>query len=129
MQVLGLTDPLRLHPQQLVVPPQVLQVIAQFQGEKTVEEVAESFNVPVDQLQNLVMALETHFLLWGPRFASQEQRKTEEIDGSGTLPRGAAFMIGEDPAKVREQLDSWLTQAEDPELPEAPRAVVVPQRG
>lgn len=119
-------DPLRLHPQQLVVPPQALPVIAQFQGERTVAEVAEQFKIPADQLENLVMALETHYLLWGPSYLAQEAIKAEEIDGTGLLPKGAAFMLGADAGAVGRQLDAWLAEVEDPELPAPPQALVVP---
>ena len=125
-QVLCLADPLRLHRQQMVVPAQAMPILAQFQGQQTVDEVAEKFQIPIEGLQNLVMALEVHCMLWGPTFTEMEAQKKRQIDELGYMPRGAAFMLGEDGEAMRTQLAEWLEQAEDPELGVTPTGIVVP---
>ena len=125
-QVVCLTDPLRLHKQQMVVPVQAMPILAQLQGVQTVEEMAEKFGIPEANLQQLVMALEVHHLLWGPTFSEMEAAKKKQIDELGHLPRGAAFMLGEDGEALRTQLAGWIAEAEDPELETCPTGLVVP---
>jgi hypothetical protein len=72
------------------------------------------------------MALEVHCLLWGPTFSEMESGKKKEIDAQGRLPKGAAYMLGEDGDQLREQLTQWLSEAEDPEFEIPPRGLVVP---
>ena len=125
-QVVCLADPLRLHPQQMVVPAQALALLAHFQGARTVDEIAEQFQIPPDRLEQLVMALEVHCLLWGPTFSEMEAAKKKEIDVEGRLPKGAAYMLGDDGDELQKQLAQWLSEAEDPEFDTPPRGLVVP---
>lgn len=121
-----LRDPLNLVPKQLVVAAQALSLLAQFRGERTVTEIAEQFSVPEEKINELVGVLEEHALLWGPNFEAKEKELREKVAEAGRMPRGAAFMLGEDADALREQLDEWLNEVEDPELETEPRALVVP---
>ena len=125
-QLVLLRDPLNLVPKPLVMVPEALRVMAQFQGQRTVHEIAEQFSIPLEKVEELVSILDSHALLWGPVFTEKEQELKASIAASGRMPRGAAFMLGEEEAKVREQLEAWLAETEDPELESPPLALVVP---
>jgi AmmeMemoRadiSam system protein B len=124
--VVLLRDPLNLVPKPMVVAAQALSLLAQFQGQRTVAEIAEQFSIPLDKLKELVAVLDQHALLWGPVFTEKEQALKEAIIENGCMPRGAAFMLGEDPEVLRKQLTEWLGEVEDPELESAPRGLVLP---
>ena len=121
-----LRDPLNLVPKPMVVVPEALQIMAQFQGARTIAEIAGQFSIPEDKLLQLAKALDEHALLWGPVFTEKEQALKEAVSESGCMPRGAAFMLGEESDAVRDQLTSWLEETEDPELESDPRGLVVP---
>ena len=121
-----LIDPQRLHEKQIALPGPAVQVIAQFQGVKTITQLAEQFKMPEEVLIQLAQALEEHYLLWGPRFAEREARRKAELDDLGVMPKGAAFMMNLDAAALKEQFDQWIGEADDPELDQVPRGLVLP---
>lgn len=125
-QAIRVHDPLQLSQSQLIFGANALPIIAQFRGEKTIQEIADQFQIPLEKISELVVHLENHYLLWGPCFEERERQLKDELDVSGLFPRGVAYALGEDPAEVRAQLDEWLGQSEDPELEEVPLALVVP---
>ena len=125
-QLVLMRDPLNLVAKPLVMVPEALRVMAHFQGQRTIFEIAEQFSIPIEKVRELVGILDTHALLWGPTFTEKEEALKASINSTGCLPKGAAFMLGEDPDAVREQLRSWIDQAEDPELESPPLALVVP---
>lgn len=124
--VVMLRDPLNLAPQPMVVAAQALSLLAQFKGERTVEEIAEQFSAPVDKVRELVAALDRQALLWGPVFTEREQALRDAITERGSMPRGAAWMLGEDAEALTAQLTEWLAEVEDPELDTRPRGLVLP---
>ncbi|MBB47429.1 MAG: AmmeMemoRadiSam system protein B [Phycisphaerae bacterium] len=121
-----LVDPQRLHEKQIALPGPAVQVIAQFQGVKTIKELSEQFKMPEEVLVQLAQVLEEHYLLWGPRFSDREAQRKAELNELGVMPKGAAFMMNLDAIGLKEQFEQWLEQAEDPELDEVPRGLVLP---
>lgn len=110
----------------MVISMEAMPVLAQFQGEKTLDEIAEQFSVPRERLVELVEMLDKHALIWGPTFKEREAAFLALINEKGVLPRGAAWMLGEDEDTVRTQFDQWFSETEDPELETAPKALVLP---
>lgn len=124
--VVLLRDPLNLGEKQMVIAAQALQLLAQFQGQRTLDEIAEQFSIPMEKLVELVVTLDDHALLWGPNYEAKEKALLEKIAEVGRMPRGAAFMLGEEAEATTKQFDAWMDEVEDPELEETPRALVVP---
>lgn len=124
--VVLLRDPLNLAPKPMVVAAQALSLLAQFQGQRTITEIAEQFSIPLEKIEELVAVLDRHALLWGPVFTEKEQALKDAISARGCMPRGAAFMLGEDPDVLRKQLADWLIEVEDPELETPPKGLVLP---
>lgn len=119
-------DPLRLSSKQLIFAIDALQILTQFRGERTVDEIAEQFKIPMKKLGKLVGFLEDNYLLWGPTFASKERELKAHLDRSGVYPRGVAYSLGEDADEIRAKLDEWIDEVEDPELEAMPRGLVLP---
>ncbi len=124
-----LRDPMALGGQSMIVPPQVLGLLAQFRGEETLQEIFERLNVPVeahDQLVNMVQKLDELGYLWGPISEALEKKKLEEIRARG------AFPVAEDARKpeVAQQLRTFVTdqlaKAEDPEFDRPVVGIVAP---
>ena len=124
--VVLLQDPLRLSDRTINISPEALALLQRFQGEKTLEEIAESVGAKSDQLIPLVKALDEIGLLWGPTSSAMEQDLCARIDGEGRLPKGAAFSLGTDAAECRKQLAEWLEETEDPEVGDGVVGIVAP---
>ena len=121
-----LVDPQRLHAKQIALPGPAVQIIAQFQGQKTIAELADQFKLPEEALVHLAQVLEEHYLLWGPRFTEREAQRKAEINEMGVMPKGAAFMMNLDAERLKAQFEQWLNEAEDPELAHPPKGLVLP---
>ena len=121
-----LVDPQRLHAKQIALPGPAVQVISQFQGQKTIEELSKQFKLPPEALTHLAQVLEEHYLLWGPRFTARESERKAELNELGVMPKGAAFMMNLEASKLRTQFDQWLEDAEDPELDHPPKGLILP---
>lgn len=132
-QFVALRDPTMLTNQTMVVPPQALQAIQHFRGERSVKEIAEILNGPAEQIAALAQGLDKVGLLWGPTFEELEKKKKAEIESLGAYPVGAAGSLGQDADSCRATLEKWLSETEDPELGSPVRGIVAPhldyQRG
>lgn len=132
-QFVALRDPTMLTNQTMVVPPQALQALQHFRGEREVKDIAEMLNGPPDQIAALAQGLDKVGLLWGPTFEELEKKKKAEIESAGAYPVGASASLGKDEATCRAAIDQWLAETEDPELGTAALGIVAPhldyQRG
>lgn len=126
-QLVVLRDPMMLTQQSMAVSPQAMPVIAQFQGERTVEEIAAAMGAPdTKPFIELAQRLDQLGLLWGPTFETLETELKARIAEVGAYP----VQTGEDPitaaAQARTQIDQWLAEAEDPELDAPVVGIIAP---
>ncbi len=130
---IGLRDPSMLTNQMMVVPPQAVQVVQHFRGDRTVEDIAALFKVDAKIIIDLANRLDGVGLLWGPTFERMETELKDKLRAEGYLPITASGMLGTDPEACRKQLQEWLDQTEDPELDAPAIGIVAPhldyQRG
>lgn len=114
MLFLGLQDPCMLTGQMMVIPPQAFQVLQFFNGERSLDEIAATLKIgdPAN-LVELAKKLDEFGLLWGPTCEALERKKREELVATGAFPAMATRALGEDPVKIRTQLEQWLDAAED----------------
>jgi len=125
-QFVALRDPAMLQGQTMVVPIPALQVLQQFQGEQTLEQLADQFKGDVSQFAALAEGLDRMGLLWGPTFEAMEAERWSELETAGAFPTRATASLGEDEAACRAKLGEYFAETEDPELETIPTAVVAP---
>ncbi|MFO0828399.1 MAG: AmmeMemoRadiSam system protein B [Phycisphaerales bacterium] len=124
--LVGLRDPSMLTNQMMIVPPQAVQVIQHFRGERTLEEIAELFKTDAAPLGELAKKMDEFGLLWGPTFERLEGELKDKLQTDGYFPVGASGLLGSDEAACRKQLDDWLSETEDPELDVPAIGIVAP---
>lgn len=122
----ALRDPAMLVDQTIVVPAQVLQVLQQFRGERTIEQLAEQFHGDAAQLADLATRLDEIGLLWGPTFERLENELKERLEDEGAFPPSATKSLGEDEQACRDAINDYLEQTDDPELEATPIGIVAP---
>ncbi len=122
----ALRDPAMLVDQTIVVPAQVLQVLQQFRGERTIEQLAEQFHGDAAQLADLASRLDQIGLLWGPTFERLENELKERLEDEGAFPPAATKSLGEDEQACRDAINDYLEQTDDPELEAPPIGIVAP---
>jgi len=131
--LVGLRDPSMLTPHMLVVPPPALQVIQQFRGERTIEEIAAQFKANPAMLVELAKKLDEHGLLWGPNVERLEEEMKTKLRGAGRFPIGASGMAGKTRDEAVKAIAEWLAAADDPELDTPATGIIAPhldyQRG
>jgi len=111
---LGLQDPCMLTSQMMVIPPQAFQVLQFFNGERSLDEIATTLKIADPKnLVELARKLDEFGLLWGPTCEALELKKREELRTAGAFPAMATRALGDDPVKIRTQLEQWLDAAED----------------
>lgn len=124
-QVVVLRDPMALSTQMMAVPPQAVMVIQQFQGERTIEEIAAGLKAPDPApFIELAKRLDEVGLLWGPTFQRLEDELRTKLKDAGFFPAGGSQQPT--PDQIRGALAGWLEQTEDPELEGVPVAIVAP---
>ncbi len=124
-QVVVLRDPMALSSQMMAVPPQAVMVIQQFQGERTIEEIASGLKAPDSApFIELAKRLDEVGLLWGPTFERLEGELKAKLKETGYFPAGGTQQPT--PDQIRGALAGWLAQTEDPELDGSPVAIVAP---
>lgn len=124
--LIGLRDPSMLTTQMMVVPPQALQVIQHFRGDKALEDIASMFRAEVQPLIELVSKMDEFGLLWGPTSERLEGEMKEKLRTDGHFPVTASGSLGANEAECRAKLDEWLGQTEDPELDTPATGIVAP---
>ena len=123
-QFAALRDPLMLTQQTMVIPPQILQVLRFFQGQLTLEEIAEKVNAPVEKVVELVEGLDKVGLLWGPNFEKLEADIRDKIRQVGAFPATVSQSMGKTAEECSAAIEGWFEEADDPEFEEAPKGVV-----
>ncbi len=124
--VIALRDPAMLSPQTMAVPPQVVRVVQQFQGQLTVEQISQGVGMPLEQLLQVVQALESVGLLWGETFGKLEAQARQRIAEAGHFPMTASRALGATDADCRAKIEEYFSETEDPELTATPIGVVAP---
>ena len=128
-----LRDPSMLTEQQMAVMPQVLQLVLLFQGRETLEEISAKTQAPMHLLQDLVTRMDEVGLIWGPRFEELERVAKAKITAHGHFPISCSASLGKDAQTCVEQMDTWLSEMEDPEIEGTILGLVAPhldyQRG
>lgn len=131
--LVALRDPSMLSQQTMIAPPQVLQVLQHFRGDRPLDQIAAVTNAPLANLIELAQALDRVGLLWGPTCEQMEAALLEKIRAHQAFPVMASGTLGKDADAVRKAIDEYYQQAEDPELEATPLAIVAPhldyQRG
>jgi len=131
--LIALRDPSMLVNQTMVVSPQVMRVLQQFNGEHEVGVIAKGVGLPLAQLEALAAGLDKLGLLWGPTFDAYETQLKARLEKTGAIPAGASATLGSTREEARRQIDQWLAQTEDAGLGTAVAGVVAPhldyQRG
>ncbi len=123
---IALRDPAMLSKQTMIVPAQALAVLQQFQGQRTIDEIAQQLNGDVDQLIELAKQLDKLGLLWGPTFEQLEAELKEKLETKGAFPATASRAMGKDEAECRKAIEGYLDQTDDPELAAPATAIVAP---
>ncbi len=132
-QFVALRDPTMLVKQTMVIPAQVLPILQQFQGQDTLEEIAERVNSNIDQLLELAKQLDKLGLLWGPTFEKLEARLREKLEAHGSFPATASLSMGKTASDCSAAIEDYLSQTEDSDLVAPAKAIIAPhldyQRG
>lgn len=123
---IALRDPSMLSEKTMVVPAAHMAILQQFQGERTIEEIATHLKAPLQYVSELAKGLDTVGLLWGPTFEKLEGELKDRIEASGAFAIGASGMMGKTPEECREKIEEYFANAEDPEVEGAPVAIVAP---
>ena len=125
-QFVALRDPMMLSRDTLVVPPQALNALQSFQGQLTLEQLAEQFSAPLQQVEALAQGLDRVGLLWGPTFEGLEAQLKQRINDAGAFPVMASGTLGQNEDECRGAIKEYLDQTEDPELESDVVALVAP---
>jgi len=125
-QMVALRDPAMLTQQTMVVPPQAMQIIQAFRGERSVDEIAAQFKTEVDKFIQLAKGLDSVGLLWGPTFEKLEAEAREKLNQEGAFPTRATMNLGNDEAACRAKLDEYFNDTEDPEIEDQLIGLVAP---
>jgi hypothetical protein len=129
----ALRDPTMLSQQTMVVPPQTLQVLQHFRGDRPLDQIATTIGAPLNQLMELATALDEVGLLWGPTSEKMEAALLDKVRSTQTFPAMSSAALGADAAACRKAIDEFFNQTDDPELETAPLGIVAPhldyQRG
>lgn len=124
-----LRDPSNLGGQSMIVPPQVLMLLAQFQGEETLAEIFERLKVPQEahaRLEEMVQKMDELGYFWGPTADALEQKKLEQLRAAGRFTLPEEQRKPELVAQLQELIESSLAEAEDPELESPVVGIVAP---
>lgn len=125
-QFLALRDPQMLQVRTLVVPPQILNVLREFKGEKTIEQITEQFKGNLEQIIQLTKGLDELGLLWGPTFERLEKEVLQRIQHEGVFPANSSNSLGANEQTARETIKNYFDQTENPELTMTGRGIVAP---
>ena len=126
--IVQLRDPFMLaRDRMLGVPVPAMQAIQQFDGEHTLEEIANSIKRNVSDIQTLAQNMDEAGLLWGPRSEALEASLKQELERMGHLPMRHSRVLGDTEENARTKLREWMHQTEDPEIEGTIRGLVVPR--
>jgi len=123
---IALRDPSMLSEQTMVVPATHMVILQQFQGERSLDEIASHTRAPIKHVQDLAQGLDKLGLLWGPTFEQLESELKDRLEKSGAFAIGASGMMGKTPEECRTKIEEYLANTEDPEVEGEPIAIVAP---
>lgn len=149
--LMGLADAQQISTKPpVVVAPALQQVLALFDGTRTVEAIVEQIgnNLKLEQLQTIVAQLDGAGLLFGPTFDEMLAQMRADFDDSDMLPPGSSAQMADllvlqgnneateeekaeqGPGALKQAFDSWIDAAlkdvEDPAFDELPAGIVAP---
>jgi AmmeMemoRadiSam system protein B len=122
----ALRDPAQLSEKTMVVPATHMMILQQFQGERSLDEIAAHTRAPLQHIRDLAKGLDGLGLLWGPTFEELESKLKERLESSGAFAVGASGMMGKSAEECRAAIDEHLSNTEDPEVEGEPRAILAP---
>lgn len=122
----ALRDPAMLSERTMVIPASHMLILQQFQGERTLEEIAAHIRAPLQHITELARGLDSLGLLWGPTFEELEAKLKERIEAAGAFGIGASGMMGKTAEECRAKIEEHFANTEDPEVEASPRAIVAP---
>jgi len=123
---IALRDPSMLCERTMVVPATHLTIVQQFQGERSIEEIATHLRAPVQFVSELAKGMDQVGLLWGPTFEKFEASLKERLETSGAFPVSASGSMGKTADECRAKIEQFLADTEDPEVDGEPVALLVP---
>ena len=126
--IVQLRDPFMLaRDRMLGVPVQAMQAIQQFDGQHTLQEIADSIKRNLSDIETLAKNMDEAGLLWGPRSEELEASLKQELERMGHLPMRHSRVLGQTEEEARTKLREWMHQTEDPEISGVIRGLVVPR--
>lgn len=126
--IVQLRDPFMLaRDRMLGVPVQAMQAIQKFDGEHTLEQIADSISRTSADIQTLAKNMDEAGLLWGPTSEALEASLKQELEGMGHLPMRHSRVLGDSEDAARTKIREWMHETEDPEIDGTVRGLVVPR--
>ncbi len=149
--LMGLADAQQISTRPpVVVLPAMQQVLALFDGTRTVEAIVEQMEnrLKLEQLQTIVAQLDGAGLLFGPTFDAMLVKMRADFDGSDMLPPGSSAQMADllvmqankeateeekaakGPDALKAAMDQWIDKAledkDDPAFDALPAGLVAP---
>lgn len=124
-EMFGLKDPIGIAPEIVFVPPEVFFLISLMDGSNGLRDMQAAYMRKYgtllfsDKIAELIVQLDSYFLLENRHFADHLQRLRDAFKEAGT--RTAAFAgkgYESDPAMLKAQLTGYFTEQGGPGLPE-----------
>ncbi|MDP7005855.1 MAG: AmmeMemoRadiSam system protein B [Phycisphaerales bacterium] len=124
--LVAIRDPFMLTNETLAIPPNIFAVIQRINGESTAQEIAKATKAQPEQFVDLLKKLDSLGLLWGPTATKLEIEAVKRLKEEGAFPVRSSGSLGKTTEDCKEQIESWFSEAEDPELEQTVRAIVAP---
>ena len=125
-QLIALRDPIGLHEQSIMVPPQVAKLTNLFNGERTIEEISKISGLDSEKIKKLIGRLDSFGLLWGPTASTLEDKLIEKLTNLGSIPPRISKQLEKYAVDPREKFEEWFQQADDPNFTEPPKGIICP---
>jgi AmmeMemoRadiSam system protein B len=128
-QMALLRDPSNLGGQSMIVPPQVLIILAQLQGDESLADVYERLRVPAEahaKIEEMVVKMDELGYFWGPTSEALEKKKLDGLRSAGRFALPDEQRTPEIAAQLRGLISGGLSETENPELSEPVVGIVAP---
>jgi AmmeMemoRadiSam system protein B len=125
-QFVALREPFMLTKETLVIPAEVFAAFQFIDGESTLDEIVKKTKANPEQFIELVKKLDAVGLLWGPTAKQLEEKAVAKLQEVGTFPIQSSGSLGETSEACKKQIESWLSDIEDPELEHPVKAIIAP---
>ncbi len=110
--VLVIQCPLGISPQPLILKSAVAPLLAHFEGQLSIDQIAQKFSghgVQRELIQQLAKLLDEHLFLASPRYFSAEQAIREDFSSSSQRAAAlAGLSYSADPLALGNEIDSYL---------------------